>query len=167
MMVVLPSRSSGRCLSMIANFKPNVSAGHLRAEVAQWREVDEIPDEFLVLIDPRENSLLTLLQIAKLHAANAWEPGCDLTFGDVDDASTRYMAFTYRGSREDFWYGLSVLTEQVILDAEGLEDEHYPSQRAFGRMLMSFGIPPLEVLPAVGVSDDGTVLVDAEWEELM
>lgn len=152
---------------MIANFKPNVSAGHLRAEVAQWREVDEISDEFLVLIDPRENPLLTLLQIAKLHAANVWEPGCDLTFGDVDDAPTRYMAFTYRGSREDFWYGLSVLTEQVILDAEGLEDEHYPSQRAFGRMLMSFGIPPLEVLPAVGLSDDGTVLVDAEWEELM
>lgn len=152
---------------MIANFKPNISAGTMRAEIEFWRAENDVITEFLVLIDPRENPLLTLLQIAKLHAANAWEPGCDLTFGDVDDASTRYMAFTYRGSREDFWYGLSVLTEQVILDAEGLEDEHYPSQRAFGRMLMSFGIPPLEVLPAVSVSDDGTVLVDAEWEELM
>lgn len=152
---------------MINNAHPSMSAGALRAEVEFWRADDGTAGEFLVLIDPRENPLITLLQIAKLHAAGTWEPGCDLTFGDVDDACTRYMAFTYSGSRESFWYGLSLLTEQVIVEAEGLDDEQYPSQRGFGRMLMSYGLPPLEVLPTVGISDDGSVLFDAEWEELM
>lgn len=152
---------------MINNTNPSMSAGSLRAEVEFWRADDGNAGEFLVLIDPRANPLITLLQIAKLHAAESWENGCDITFGDVDDASTRYMAFTYTGSRESFWYGLSLLTEQVIVEAEGLDDEQYPSQRAFGRMLMTFGLPPLEVLPAVGVSADGSVLFDAEWEELM
>lgn len=150
---------------MINNARPNISAGSLRAEVEFWRGED-VPTEFLVLIDPRENPLITLLQIGKLYAAEKWQ-GCDLTFGDVADDSTHYMAFTYSGSRESFWYGLSVLTEQVIMDAEGLEDENHPSQRAFGRMLMSYGLPPLEVLPDVGVSEDGNVRFDAEWEELM
>lgn len=152
---------------MINNAHPSMSAGSLRAEVEFWRADNDAPNEFLVLIDPRENPVITLLQIAKLHAAEAWEPGCDFTFGDVDDASTRYMAFTYSGSRESFWYGLTCLTEQVIMEAEGIDDEHFPSQRAFGRMLMTFGLPPLEVLPTVGVSDDGSVLFDTEWEELM
>lgn len=152
---------------MINNAHSSMSAGSLRAEVEFWRADDGTSDEFLVLIDPRENPLITLLQIAKLHAAGTWEPGCDLTFGDVDDACTRYMAFTYTGSRESFWYGLTCLTEQVIMEAEGIDDEYYPSQRAFGRMLMTFGLPPLEVLPAVGISDDGSVLFDAEWEDLM
>lgn len=151
---------------MINSAHPSMSAGSLRAEVEFWRAEDDVPAEFLVLIDPRENPLITLLQIGKLHAAEKWQ-GCDLTFGDVTDSSTHYMAFTYTGSRESFWYGLSCLTEQVIMEAEGIDDEHYPSQRAFGRMLMTFGLPPLEVLPAVGISDDGSVLFDPEWEELM
>ena len=87
----------------------------LRAEVDHWRSQDT-PAEFLVLIDPRDNPLLSLLQIAKLHAADALEPGCDYTFGTVEDASTRYIAFTYSGSRDDFWRGLTVVTEQVIMD---------------------------------------------------
>lgn len=150
---------------MIANSNPNMTAGMLRAEVDHWRGSDA-PAEFLVLIDPRDNPLLTLLQVAKLHAADALEPGCDYTFGTVEDASTRYMAFTYSGSRDAFWHGLTLVTEQVIGEAEELIDERSPSHRAFARMLMSYGLPPLEVLPPVATDSGGHVLVDAEWDEL-
>ena len=43
---------------MIANSNPNMTAGMLRAEVDHWRGSDA-PAEFLVLIDPRDNPLLT------------------------------------------------------------------------------------------------------------
>lgn len=149
---------------MIANSNPNMTAGMLRAEIDYWRDSDA-PAEFLVLIDPRDNPLLTLLQIAKLLAAGAIEPGSDYTFGTVEDTSTRYMAFTYSGSRDSFWHGLTLVTEQVIMEAEELIDERSPNQRSFARMLMSYGLPPLEVLPPVAMND-GHVLVDAEWDEL-
>ena len=58
---------------MIANSNPNMTAGMLRAEVDHWRS-QGTPAEFLVLIDPRDNPLLSLLQIAKLHVADALEP---------------------------------------------------------------------------------------------
>lgn len=150
---------------MIANSNPNMTAGMLRTEVDHWRNTDA-PAEFLVLIDPRDNPLLTLLQVAKLHAADALEPGCDYTFGTVEDASTRYIAFTYSGSRDDFWRGLTLVTGQVIVEAQELIDDRSPSHRAFARMLMSYGLPPVEVLPPVAIDSDGHVLVDAEWDEL-
>ena len=88
------------------------------------------------------------------------------TFGTVEDASTRYIAFTYSGSRDDFWRGLTLVTEQVIVEAQERIDDRSPSHRAFTRMLMSYGLPPVEVLPPVAIDSDGHVLVDAEWDEL-
>lgn len=151
---------------MIANFKPNVSAGHLRAEIAQWREVDEIPDEFLVLIDPRENPLITLLQVAKLHTEHPWS-GADVTVGNVPDDCANYMAFTYTGSRDSFWDGLLCLTEAVIMSAMDIDDDRYPAQRAFARMLRDYGLPPLEVLPKIAVDDHGEVYGERAWDDLM
>lgn len=123
-----------------------------------------MPPEFLVLNDPRVNPLITLLQVAKLHTAQPWQ-GVDLTVGDVADDAERYMAFTYTGSPESFWDGLMRLVEMVIIDAEGLSDDRYPGQCAFAR-LHAYGLPPLEVLSAIGVDADGSVVGDPAWEEL-
>ena len=107
-----------------------------------------------MLIDPRENLLITLLQVAKLHTSHP-RTGADVTVGDVPDNATRYMAFTYTGNRDSFWDGLSRLTEAVIMSAMDLDDDRYPSQRAFDRMLLNFALPPLHVLPEIAI--DGAV----------
>lgn len=151
---------------MIANHSPAVRAGTLRAEIELWRDDDSVPPEFLVLIDPRDNPLITLLQVAKMHTASPWK-GADLTIGHVPDASERYMAFTYTGSADSFWEGLLRVTEQVIIDAEELHDDRYPGQRSFARMLRDYGLPPLDVLPDIAVAEDGSVYGDPAWGELM
>lgn len=150
---------------MIVNPNPNISPRALRAEVEFWRADGDVPPEFLVLIDPRVNPLITLLQVAKLHTAQPWQ-GVDVTVGDVANDAERYMAFTYAGSPDSFWDGLMRLVEMVIMDAEELSDDRYPGQRAFARMLHAYGLPPLEVLPAIGVDADGSVVGDPAWEEL-
>lgn len=77
---------------MIVNPNPNISAGSMRREVEYWRGEHAVPEhEFLVMVDPGENPLVTLLQVARLHQAHPFQ-GCDVTLGDVPDDSTRYMA---------------------------------------------------------------------------
>ena len=52
------------------------------------------------------------------------------------------------------------------MEAQERIDDRSPSHRAFARMLMSYGLPPVEVLPPVAIDSDGHVFVDAEWDEL-
>lgn len=151
---------------MIANSNPSVTAGMIRAEVELWRGEDGIPAEFLVLVEPRGNPLIMLLQVAKLHTARPWM-GADVTIGNVPDGCDNYVAFTYTGSADSFWDGLMRVTEQVIMDAEDVQDDRFPGQRAFARMLREYGLPPLEVLPDIKVGNDGVVYGESAWEELM
>lgn len=151
---------------MIANHDPHVFAGTMRAEIEFWRAENEAVTEFLVLIDPRGNPLITLLQVAKLHTNHPWQ-GADVTIGTVPDDCDRYMAFTYTGSRDSFWDGLVRLTEAVIMSAMDIDDDRYPAQRAFARMLRDFGLPPLEVLPEIAVDDNGEVYGEPAWYDLM
>lgn len=153
-------------MPMIANPNPNISAGTMRAEIEFWRAENDVITEFLVLIDPRDNPLITLLQMAKLHTEHPWS-GADVTVGNVPDDCNRYMAFTYTGSRDSFWDGLVRLTEAVIMSAMDIDDDRYPAQRAFARMLRDFGLPPLEVLPEIAVDDNGEVYGDRAWDDLM
>jgi len=138
----------------------------IRAEVELWRGEDGIPAEFLVLVEPRGNPLIMLLQVAKLHTARPWK-GADVTIGNVPDDCDNYVAFTYTGSADSFWDGLMRVTEQVIMDAEDVQDDRFPGQRAFARMLREYGLPPLEVLPDIKVGNDGVVYGESAWEELM
>ena len=151
---------------MIVNPNPNMSAGMMRAEIEFWRDGDNNAPEFLVLIHPRENPLITLLQVAKLHTSNPWQ-GVDVTVGDVPEDSLHYMAFTYTGSRDSFWDGLMRLTEAVIMSAMEVHDDRLPGQRAFDRMLRDFELPPLHLLPEIVIDDDGEVCGDPAWKELM
>lgn len=150
---------------MIANPNPNISAGTMRAEIEFLRDGNKTP-EFLVLIDPRENPLITLLQVAKLHTSHPWT-GADVTVGDVPDDSTRYMAFTYTGSRDSFWDGIMRLTEAVIMSSMEINDDRLPGQRAFDRLLRDFELPPLNELSEIAIDDHGEVYGDPAWEELM
>ena len=151
---------------MIANPNPNVSAGTLHAEIEFWRAENGVMTEFLVLIDPRGNPLITLLQVAKLHMDHPSQ-GADVTIGNVPDGCANYMAFTYTGSRDSFWDGLVRLTEAVIMSAMDIDDDRYPAQRAFVRMLRDYGLPPLEVLPEIAVDDNGEVYGEPGWDDLM
>ena len=150
---------------MIANPNPSISAGMMRAEIDFWRDDNSAP-EFLVLIEPRENALITLLQVAKLHTSSPWQ-GVDVIVGDVPDGSQSFMAFTYTGSRDSFWDGLLRLTEAVILAAMEIDDDRLPGQRAYARMLREFELPPLHLLPEITIDDDGEVCGDAAWKEMM
>ncbi|OHO78890.1 hypothetical protein HMPREF2736_10105 [Corynebacterium sp. HMSC036E10] len=57
---------------MIANPNPSISAGMMRAEIDFWRDGDNTP-EFLVLVGSRDNPLITLFQVAKLHTSHPWQ----------------------------------------------------------------------------------------------
>ena len=59
------------------------------------------------------------------------------------------------------------VTEQVIMDAEDVQDDRFPGQRAFARMLRDYGLQPLEVLPDIEVDDDGAVYGESAWDDLM
>ncbi|OFL91432.1 hypothetical protein [Corynebacterium sp. HMSC055D05] len=150
---------------MIANPNPNISAGMMRAEIDFWRDDNNTP-EFLVLIEPRDNPLITLLQVAKLHTVKPWQ-GVDVTVGDVPDESQTFMAFTYTGSRDSFWDGLMRLTEAVIMAAMEIDDDRLPGQRAYARMLRDFELPPLHLLPEITIDDDGEVCGDPAWKGMM
>lgn len=159
---------------MIYNANPKYSAGMLRAEVEMSRGVALGSEggtvEFLVLINPGDNPLITLLQLAKLHAAQPWQ-GADVMVGSVPDESTRYVAFTYTGSPDSFWEGLLRVTEAVVMDAEEVEDPRLPGERSFARMLYAHGLPQLAQLPPLRFDGDrageGNVIIDPAWDELM
>lgn len=152
---------------MIANPNPNISAGSMRRQVEYWRGEHAVPEhEFLVMVDPGENPLVTLLQVARLHQAHPFQ-GRDVTLGDVPDDSTRYMAFTYTGSRDSFWDGLTVLLDRMIEQASDLDDDRSLGERSFARALLGYDLPPLELYPGVEMDEDGTITFDNAWENLL